>query len=101
MLSTKIAQLLGKGSLKDYESLRETEITDFRISMIDKCRKAIEERNSFKWEDRVMYCYPPDLESNAETTQLVNDRLSSAVSRCVLLIQLFVCHICICVCMYD
>ena len=80
MLSTKIAWLLGKGSLKDYESVRETEITDFRISMMDKCRRAIEQRNGFSWEEKVMYCYPPDLEGTAETTQLVDDRLSETVS---------------------
>ncbi len=71
MLSTKIAWLLGKGSLKDFETVRDPEVSDFRISMVDKCRKAIEIRNAAIWEEKVMYCYPPDVESAQEESQLV------------------------------
>lgn len=79
MLSTKIAWLLGKGSLKDFENVRDPEITDFRVSMIEKCQQAIELRNKFAWEERVFYCYPPDIESSNEISQLMSDRLSPQV----------------------
>ena len=79
MLSTKIAWLLGKGSLKDFETVRDPEVSDFRLSMVEKCRKSIEIRNSATWEEKVIYCYPPDIESTAEVSQLVSERLSPQV----------------------
>ena len=79
ILSNKIAWLLGKGSLKDFENVRDAEITDFRVSMIEKCRQAIELRSQFSWEDMVFYCYPPDIESTTEISQLMSERLSPQV----------------------
>lgn len=79
LLSTKIAWLLGKGSLKEFENVRDPEITDFRVSMIEKCQQAIELRNQFGWEDMVWYCYPPDIESSTELSQLLTERLSPQV----------------------
>lgn len=79
MLSTKIAWLLGKGSLKDFETVRDPEVSDFRQSMVEKCRKSIEIRNAATWEEKVIYCYPPDIESTAEVSQLVSERLSPQV----------------------
>ena len=83
MLSTKVALLLGKGSLKDFEAVREAEVNDFRATMIERCREAIEARNKFSWEQKVLYHYPPDIESSAEISQLVADRLSPQVCVCV------------------
>ena len=80
MLSTKIAWLLGRGSLKDFETVREAEVNDFRATMIDKCRTAIEQRNAASWEEKVLYHYPPDIESSSEISQLVSTRLSPQVS---------------------
>lgn len=79
MLSTKIAWLLGKGSLKDFETFRDPEVSDFRMSMVEKCRKAIEVHNAATWEEKVMYCYPPDTESTPEVSQLVAEKLSQQV----------------------
>ena len=79
MLSTKIAWLLGKGSLKDFETVRDPEVSDFRMSMVEKCRRAIENRNVFNWEEKVMYCYSPDIETTAEVSQLVSEKLSPQV----------------------
>lgn len=79
MLSTKIAWLLGKGSLKDFDNVRDSEVSDFRMSVVDKCRTAIEIRNKATWEEKVTYCYPSDIESTAELSQLVSDRLSVQV----------------------
>ncbi len=83
MLSTKIAWLLGKGSLKDFETVREAEVNDFRATMIEGCRSAIEQRSGFRWEQKVLYHYPPDIESSSEISQLVADRLSPQVGVCV------------------
>ena len=80
MLSSKIAWLLGKGSLKDYETVRDPEVSDFRQSMVDKCRKSIETRNGASWEEKVIYCYPADIESSAELSQLVSERLTPQVN---------------------
>ncbi len=90
MLSTKIAWLLGKGSLKDFETVREAEVNDFRATMIEGCRSAIEQRSGFRWEQKVLYHYPPDIESSSEISQLVADRLSPQVGLCVC--------VCVCVC---
>ena len=79
MLSTKIAWLLGKGSLKDFETVRDPEVSDFRLCMVDKCRKSIDAHNAATWEEKVMYCYSPDIETTAEVSQLVADKLSSQV----------------------
>ena len=78
-LSTKIAMLLGKGSLKDFETVRDPEVSDFRQSMVDKCNLAIELHNDANWEEKVIYCYPSDIESCAEISQLVGERLSPMV----------------------
>lgn len=79
MLSTKIAWLLGKGSLKDFETVRDPEVSDFRLSMVDKCRKATEIRNGATWEEKVMYSYPADIDSTPEVSQLVSEKLSPQV----------------------
>lgn len=91
MLSTKIAWLLGRGSLKDFETVREAEVNDFRTAMIDKCRTAIDQRNAASWEEKVLYHYPPDIESSAEISQLVATRLSPQVSKshCQVCVQIF------------
>lgn len=82
ILSTKIAWLLGKGNLKEFETVRDPEVTDFRLSMVEKCKASIEIHNAANWEQKVIYCYPPDTESTAEISQLVGERLSSQVSMC-------------------
>ena len=82
-MSGKIAWLLGKGSLKDFENVRDVEITDFRVSMIDKCQEAIEKRNQFDWEAMVFYYYPPDVESSSEISPLMSERLSPQVHVCL------------------
>ena len=79
LLSSKIAWLIGKGSLKEFENVRDPEITDFRVSMIEKCQRAIELRNQFSWEELVLYCYPPDIESTTDISQLMAERLSPQV----------------------
>ena len=47
--------------------------------MIEKCQQAIDSRNQFAWEDMVFYCYPPDIESSNEISQLMSERLSPQV----------------------
>ena len=78
MLSTKIGWLIGK-CLREFETLRDPEVNDFRISMIEQCRNAVVTRNNYNWEEMVVYCYPPDIESNSEVSSLVQDRLSPQV----------------------
>ena len=79
LLSSKIAWLIGKGSLKEFENVRDPEITDFRVSMIEKCQRAIEQKKQFPWEELVLYCYPPDIESTTDISQLMAERLSPQV----------------------
>ena len=78
MLGTKITWLIGK-CLKDFDNSRDPEVTDFRVSMVDKCRVAIVERGSFSWEQKMLYCFPPDIESSTEISSLVQSRLSPTV----------------------
>ena len=78
LLSNNIGWLIGR-PLKEFESVRDPEVNDFRISMIDKCRRAVQARNQLTWEEKVMYCYPPDIESGTEMSHLVQDRLSPQV----------------------
>lgn len=79
ILSSRIGWLIGK-QLKDFEMLRDPEVNDFRVSMIEKCEQAIQWRNGASWEEKVMYCYPPDIESSTEVPTIVQDRLSPHVS---------------------
>ncbi len=89
VLSTKIALLLGKGNLKDFENGRDPEISDFRLAMVDKCKKAVEFHNpinddySSAWDKKVLYCYPPDTEASMDKNQLIMERLHTQVSQSV------------------
>jgi len=78
ILSNKIGWLIGK-CLRDFDMVDDPEVNDFRMSMIGKCQRAIQERNAYSWEEKVLYCYPPDIESTDEVTPLVQDRLSPKV----------------------
>ncbi len=79
ILSSRIGWLIGK-QLKDFEMLREPEVNDFWVTMIDLCQWAIQRRNTATWEEKVMYCYPPDIESSAEIPSIVQQMLSPHVS---------------------
>ena len=57
-LSTQISWLIGR-QVKEFENSMDSEVTDFRILMVDECKKAIEHRASMNWQDRLIYCYPP------------------------------------------
>jgi phosphatidylinositol-4,5-bisphosphate 3-kinase len=63
-------------SLKEFESVRDPEVNDFRLSMIDRCQAAVEIRNQATWEQKVMYLYPPDVESTGDISSLVQDKLN-------------------------
>lgn len=82
ILSNKIGWLIGK-CLRDFDMVDDPEVNDFRMSMIGKCQRAIQERNAYSWEEKVLYCYPPDIESTDEVTPLVQDRLSPKVRSCL------------------
>ena len=79
MLSTKIAWLLGKGSLKEFETNRNPEVSDFRLDMVEKCKRAIEFHNGASWEERVSYCYPSEIDPNSEKNRLIDDRMQAQV----------------------
>ena len=60
-LSTQISWLIGR-QVKEFENSMDSEVTDFRILMVEECRSAIEHRASLNWQDRLIYCYPPRYE---------------------------------------
>ena len=74
-LSTQISWLIGR-QVKEFENSRDPEVTDFRIAMVERCRQAIEARSHFKWQDHLMYCYPPVLESGPRLTTLIREKLN-------------------------
>lgn len=74
-LSTQISWLIGH-QVKEFENSRDPEVTDFRIAMVNECRKAIEARSKFTWYDRLMYCYPPALDSGPPLTPLIEEKLN-------------------------
>lgn len=78
VLGNNIGWLIGK-CLKDFDNSRNQEVIDFRTSMVEKCRQAITERSTYSWEQKVLYCYPPDIETSTELNSLVQDRLSPTV----------------------
>ena len=83
LLASKIGWLTGK-SRSDFEAIDEPAVDDFRVSMLEKCRLAIEARNAASFEEKVLYCYPPDIENTEEVTPLVQERLNPKVgSSCI------------------
>lgn len=66
VLTNQLTLLIGKG-LKDFDT-RDPEVNDFRFTMVEKSKRAIEERNKADWESKLMYFAPPDLESDADVT---------------------------------
>ena len=57
-LSTQISWLIGR-QVREFENSRNSEVTDFRILMVDECKKAIESRKMMSWVERLLYTYPP------------------------------------------
>ena len=62
LLNARISNLINK-RLGDFDSLRDQEVNDFRASMVDKCRGAIESRGKAAWKEQVKYLYSPDIET--------------------------------------
>lgn len=78
-LSNEISWLIGR-QVKEFEISRDPEITDFRILMVDECRKAIQRRANFTWLDQLLYCYPPSFEGIgglSEIVHLIEDKLNT------------------------
>lgn len=77
LLSTKVGWLIGK-CLRDFDAIKDPEVNDFRLEMMESCKKAIEIRSQLTWEEKLMYCSPPDLEGSLDRSNpLVGERLSS------------------------
>lgn len=62
LLNARISNLINK-RLGDFDSLRDPEVNDFRASMVDKCREAIESRKLAAWKKQAKYLYSPDIEA--------------------------------------
>jgi len=62
LLNARISNLINK-RLGDFDSLRDKEVNDFRASMADKCRGAIQDRGMAAWKDQAQYLYSPDIEA--------------------------------------
>ena len=62
LLNARISNLINK-RLGDFDSLRDQEVNDFRASMVDKCRGAIEDRGKAAWKEQTQYLYSPDVEA--------------------------------------
>ena len=63
-LSNQLTLLIGKAQ-KDFDT-RDPEVNDFRFTMLEKSKRAIDERYNADWEAKLMYFAPPDLESDVE-----------------------------------
>ena len=74
-MSTQISWLIGR-QVREFESSRDPELTDFRIAMVNECRKAIETRAGFDWNEQLMYCYLPVIESGPPITPLIAEKLN-------------------------
>ena len=74
VLTNQLTLLIGKGP-KDFD-IRDPEVNDFRFTMVEKSKKAIEERNKADWEAKLMYFAPPDLENDVDPSNtLAKDAL--------------------------
>lgn len=62
LLNARISNLINK-RLGDFDSLRDPEVNDFRASMVEKCREAIDDRGKAAWKDQAKYLYSPDIEA--------------------------------------
>ena len=62
LLNARISNLINK-RLGDFDGLRDQEVNDFRASMVEKCRGAIEGRGRSAWKEQAQYLYSPDIEA--------------------------------------
>ena len=80
--STQISWQIGR-QLKEFELCKDPEVTDFRLAMVDQCEKAIQDRANFTWIDKLVYSFPPSVESSMDISSLVEEKLTAQVQRLV------------------
>lgn len=76
--STQISWLIGR-QLKEFEHSKDPEVTDFRLARVDQCEQAIKARADYTWIDKLMYSFPPSLESSMTISSLIDEKLTTQV----------------------
>lgn len=74
VLNTQISHLIGKG-LHEFDSLKSTEVNDFRWKMRLLGEEIGRKRQTKCWLDRLYYQFPPRLAANANVPQSIATRL--------------------------
>ena len=69
LLNGKLSEVIGK-SISDFDSIRSHEVNDFRLEMVNRCKKAIEWRNNANWLEKMRYYCPPEIISDEQVTRL-------------------------------
>ncbi|XP_066998274.1 phosphatidylinositol 4,5-bisphosphate 3-kinase catalytic subunit delta isoform [Anabrus simplex] len=73
-LNIQISHLIGKG-LHEFDSLKNSEVNDFRWKMKLLCDEIAQSRQNKSWLEKVLYQYPPRLAPTAQIPQTVISRL--------------------------
>ncbi|ELU18517.1 hypothetical protein CAPTEDRAFT_18019 [Capitella teleta] len=74
VINAQISILLGKG-LREFDSLKSSEVSDFRRNMRVMTDRVAKERDSQPWLQRMKCLYPPDLASSSEMPAQIMDRI--------------------------
>ena len=70
ILNNQIGEVIGK-TVGEFENNKDSNVHDFRIKMIDKCRDAIKWRNECEWVEKMRYYFPPDVVSEEHVAKLL------------------------------
>nr|CAD7450382.1 unnamed protein product [Timema bartmani] len=73
-LNTQISNLIGKG-LHEFDSLKNTEVNDFRWKMKMLGDEVARSRQTKSWIEKVIYQFPPRLAKSPDLPQSVMTRL--------------------------
>ncbi|CAG2056380.1 unnamed protein product, partial [Timema podura] len=73
-LNTQISNLIGKG-LHEFDSLKNTEVNDFRWKMKMLGDEVARSRQTKSWIEKVIYQFPPRLAKSPDLSQSVMTRL--------------------------
>ena len=78
----------------EFEMIKDSEIQDFRRSILSVCREAMEEREGDGAHSQALYVYPPNVESSPHLPQHIYSKLDKGADQ--LLFSVPVSLICTC-----
>lgn len=72
LLNSQISEVIGK-TISELANVKSSEVNDFRLCMIERCRAAIGWRNAASWLELMRCHYPPDIVSEQHMEKLLEN----------------------------